>query len=112
MNKSAFINELKENLKSRDFIKIKVLIYELIVCEEWKKNVLPLLKGSLVGLNSYRTYIPIYHEAAVCNLLELLMFHRDTVESADQHILELIDYCYRKLLPLSAPKAPQSQPDV
>jgi hypothetical protein len=78
-------------LKTNEFVmetavtydKVKVLIYELIVCEEWKKNILPLLKPSLMGINSYRTYIPIYHEAAVCNLLELLMFHRDTVESAD-----------------------------
>ena len=84
--------------------KIKVLIYELIVSEEWKKNVLPLIKHDLIKLNSYRNYIPIYHETAVANLLELLMFHRDSVDSADNYILEVIDYCYRKLLSLSNKK--------
>lgn len=96
-------------MKSPEFImeisvtydKIKVLIYELIVSEEWKKNVLPLIKNDIIKLNSYRNYIPIYHEAAVVNMLEILMFHRDTVDSADNYILELIDYCYRKLVKLS-----------
>jgi hypothetical protein len=81
--------------------KIKVLIYELIVSEEWKKNILPLIKQDILNLNSYRNYIPVYHEAAVLNMLEILMFHRDTVDSADNYILELIDYCYRKLVKLS-----------
>ena len=42
----------------------------------------------------------MYHEAAVLNLLELVMFHRTAVESLDNYIFELIDYCYRKLIAL------------
>ena len=51
------------------FDKVKVLIYMLVVAEEWKKQVYPLVKGHLVNLNSYRHYLPLYHEAAVANLL-------------------------------------------
>jgi len=33
-------------------------------------------------------------------LLELVMFHRTAVDSLDNYIFELIDYCYRKLIAL------------
>lgn len=40
----------------------------------------------------------IYHEAVICNLLEVILYHRTAVDNADNYLLEMIDYCYRKLL--------------
>ena len=31
------------------------------------------------------------------NLLEVCLFHRTAIEASENYILELIDYCYRKL---------------
>ena len=83
------------------FDKVKALIYDLICSEVWKQNLLPLLKKDIVGLNSFRSYISIYHEAVTCNILEVILYHRTAVENADNYLIELIDYCYRKLLYLT-----------
>jgi len=79
------------------FDKIKALIFDLLVTEAWKGHVMPLMKDHLVNLSSYRPYLSVYHEAVVLNLLEICLYHRTAVECADNYILELIDYCYRKL---------------
>ncbi|KAL4477620.1 hypothetical protein ABPG74_002770 [Tetrahymena malaccensis] len=83
------------------FDKVKILIYDLIETEIWKQKVLPLLKNHILKINTYRSYIAVYHEAVVCNLLEVIMFHRTAVDSADEFLIELIDYCYRKLVHLT-----------
>jgi hypothetical protein len=80
--------------------KVKDLIYDLIVSEAWKHFVFPLLKEHLLALSSMKAYILLYHEAVVCNLLEIMLFHKITCEAADDALLELIDYCYRKLIKL------------
>ena len=38
----------------------------------------------------------MYHEASVCNLLEVFLYNRTACESADDVLVELIDYAYRK----------------
>jgi hypothetical protein len=37
----------------------------------------------------------------MANLLEILMYHRTAVDSSEEYLVELIDYCYRKLLTLT-----------
>lgn len=49
-------------------------------------------------MSTFRSYICVYHEASICNLLEVLMYHRTAVSSDEDALVELIDYCYRKLL--------------
>ena len=44
----------------------------------------------------------IFHEVTVANLLETILFHREAAENADDRILDLVDYCYRKLSQLVA----------
>ncbi len=41
--------------------------------------------------------IQCYHEAMICNLLEVAMFHEHVVESASGCMMELVDYCMRKV---------------
>lgn len=52
-------------------------------------------------LSTFRSYIAIYHEAVIVNVLEIIMYHRTAVESADDYLYEMIDYCYRKLVYLT-----------
>ena len=38
----------------------------------------------------------------VANLLETILFHEEVMENAEDRVLDLIDYCYRKLTHLIA----------
>jgi len=80
--------------------KVRDVVYSLIVSESWKNYLLPLLKDHLVKLSSVKAYVLIYHEAVICNLLEIMLFHKVACEAADDALLELVDYCYRKLIKL------------
>ena len=55
---------------------VETLIYDLLVSEAWKDNIFPLVKDSLNKTFSLKSYMLMYHEATVVNLLEILMFHR------------------------------------
>ena len=102
---------------------MKVLIYDLLCTEVWKAKLYPLLKSQLSEINSVRSYMTVsirkfqkslsaflflvlskliqlinqvYHEVSTVNFLEVLMYHRTACEGADDTLVELIDYCYRK----------------
>jgi hypothetical protein len=81
------------------FDKVNVLIHELLAIEVWKQKLLPLLKKHMAGkLDSVTVYMLLFHEANLANLLELLLYHDDVVESiSDDALLELVDWCHRKL---------------
>jgi len=40
----------------------------------------------------------MYHEASICNLLEVMLYHRTACENSEDALAELIDYCYRKMI--------------
>lgn len=82
------------------FDKLKDVIYDILMTEAWKQKVFPILLPSLHKTNSLRSYMSLYHEASVCNLLEVLLYNRSACENADDALVELIDYCYRKFLRL------------
>ena len=44
----------------------------------------------------------LYHEATVVNLLETVLFHEEAAQSGEDAMLDLADYCYRKLTYLVA----------
>ena len=77
--------------------KIRNLVTDLITSETWKDKVFPLIFEDVAKLSTIKSYICVYHEASICNLLEVILFHRTAVES-----VELIDYCYRKLVNITA----------
>jgi hypothetical protein len=77
---------------------VDTLIYDLLVTEAWKDNIFPLVKNKFSKEVSLKTYMMLYHEATVANLVEVLMFHKDTIEESQDHVIELIDFCYRKLV--------------
>jgi hypothetical protein len=52
----------------------------------------------LSKISSIRSYLTLYHEATVGNLLEIVLYHRTACDNSQDSLLELIDYCYRKFL--------------
>lgn len=77
--------------------KLPTLIFDLILIEAWKERIWPLLKAKIAKFSSLRTYIPVYHEASVANLLEVCLYHRTSCEEAGDALIDLVDFCVRKL---------------
>ncbi|NWT66706.1 ZMY10 protein, partial [Prunella himalayana] len=92
--------------------KIPVLIGELISVEVWKHKIFPVLcqLKDFKPRSTFPIYVVLHHEASIINLLETVFFHKEICESAEDSILDLIDYCHRKLTLLAArsTKAPAS----
>ncbi|XP_064352585.1 zinc finger MYND domain-containing protein 10 isoform X4 [Camelus dromedarius] len=84
--------------------KIPTLVEELIAVEMWKQKVFPVLcrLEDFKPQNTFPIYMVIHHEASIINLLETVFFHKEVCESAEDTILDLVDYCHRKLTLLVA----------
>ena len=41
------------------FDKMKLLTYDLLLCETWKDNVLPIIKKNLSDIDSMRSYMAV-----------------------------------------------------
>ncbi|MFT7800712.1 zinc finger MYND domain-containing protein 10 isoform X2 [Arapaima gigas] len=85
------------------FGKIPTLIREMILVEIWKLKVFSII-CQLQDFNPksmFPLYMVIHHEATIINLLETVMFHREPCEAAEELILDLVDYCHRKLTMLA-----------
>ncbi|XP_026204740.1 zinc finger MYND domain-containing protein 10 [Anabas testudineus] len=112
LNASAMHDEfVKELLVS--YGKIPVLVHELILIEVWKQKLFPILcqLQDFNPNNTFQLYMVIHHEATIINLLETIMFHKDSCDAADDSVLDLVDYCHRKLT-LLASKATHSQDNL
>ncbi|XP_019634170.1 PREDICTED: zinc finger MYND domain-containing protein 10-like [Branchiostoma belcheri] len=110
---SASSNEdefVKEFLVSYD--KIPVLIHELLTVEVWTQKIFSLLvRMDFQPSSTIPVYTVLYHEATIINLLETIMYHKDTCESAEDTMLDLLDYCYRKIVDLIA-RSPEEDEGV
>ncbi|XP_076773907.1 zinc finger MYND domain-containing protein 10 isoform X2 [Arvicanthis niloticus] len=86
--------------------KIPTLVEELIAVEMWKQKVFPVLcrLEDFKPQNTFPIYMVVHHEASIINLLETVFFHKEVCESADDQVLDLVDYCHRKLILLVARK--------
>lgn len=82
--------------------KMSTLVHDLLVSEAWKDNIFPLIKKDIANVTSIKSYMCLYHEATIVNLMEVMMYHRTAVESDEDALVELIDYCYRKLVNLTS----------
>nr|XP_032637352.1 zinc finger MYND domain-containing protein 10-like [Chelonoidis abingdonii] len=87
-----------------NYAKIPTLIEELISVEIWKHKVFPVLcqLEDFKPKSTFPIYLVLHHEASIVNLLETVFFHKEICESAEDTILDLIDYSYRKLTLLAA----------
>nr|XP_013799913.1 PREDICTED: zinc finger MYND domain-containing protein 10 [Apteryx mantelli mantelli]XP_013799914.1 PREDICTED: zinc finger MYND domain-containing protein 10 [Apteryx mantelli mantelli] len=89
------------------YAKIPVLIGELISVEIWKHKIFPVLcrLEDFKPTSTFPIYVVLHHEASIINLLETVFFYKEICESAEDSILDLIDYCHRKLTLLAARSA-------
>lgn len=60
----------------------QMLIVDLLVTAVWKKRILPIIKDGIRGFNSLKIYLAIYHEAVVCNMLEVMLYHYTAVKES------------------------------
>ncbi|RUS71390.1 hypothetical protein EGW08_020845 [Elysia chlorotica] len=103
LNMQAVVNaSAKEDEYVKDFFishdKITLLIKDLLMTEIWKQHIFPeLIDMEFKPKTTFSLYMVLYHEATVVNLLETMMFYKETCEVADDSVLDLVDYCYRKL---------------
>ncbi|XP_030585965.1 zinc finger MYND domain-containing protein 10 [Archocentrus centrarchus] len=103
LNASAMHDEFVKDLLV-SFGKIPVLVHEMILVEVWKQKVFPILcqLQDFNPDNTFPLYMVIHHEATIINLLETIMFHKDSCDAADDSVLDLVDYCHRKLTLLAS----------
>jgi hypothetical protein len=98
---SASQNEdefVKEFLISHQ--KVSVLIWELLAIELWKSHVfVRLIKMSAERQleQTFPCYVVLYHEVTLAGLLEIVLYHQDACEVAEDAMLDLADYCCRKI---------------
>lgn len=81
-------------------MQIADLIHELLVIEIWREEVFPKLVSKLSKLAELKAYMTVsaacldcllitvrlqlYHEATLCNLLEVVLFHQDACKAAGE----------------------------
>ncbi|KAH9510040.1 Zinc finger MYND domain-containing protein 10 [Bulinus truncatus] len=108
LNMQAIINAAakEEEFVKEYFIsygKIQLLIEDLLTTEIWKQKIFPeFIEMEFELKTTFPIYIVLYHEATVINLLETMMFYKETCEVAEDSALDLVDYSYRKLCFLAA----------
>jgi len=83
------------------FDKLTTLVHGLLSAEVWKAKVFPLIKKDVAQLSTIKSYMCLYHEASVVNLMEIMLYHRTACESSEDALVEVIDYCYRKFVNLN-----------
>jgi len=85
--------------------KLSVLIEDLLLTEVWRKEVFSvIMKTNFCPKSTIPLYMALYHEATLVNLLETLLYHEDIVESTDDVCIDLLDYCYRRLVQFTGVK--------
>jgi predicted Zn-ribbon and HTH transcriptional regulator len=77
--------------------KIKPLIKELFIINSFKSLIFPKIKKELSIGSSIKAYLCIYHEAVIVNLLENFFYSVTACLAADDHIVDIIEYCYKKI---------------
>ncbi|XP_070559668.1 zinc finger MYND domain-containing protein 10-like [Ptychodera flava] len=107
-NMQALLNASNEEDEFvKDFLisaeKIPVLIHELLAIEVWKQKVFSIImKMDFEPKTTFPLYMALYHEATLINLVETIFFYRESCEAAEDSVLDLVDYCYRKITALVA----------
>lgn len=82
--------------------KIPTLVNDLLTAEVWMSKIFPLIKSDVAKLSSIKSYLCLYHEASIVNLLEVMLYHRTACESSEDALVEVIDYCYRKFVAMTS----------
>ncbi|RKO94104.1 hypothetical protein BDK51DRAFT_18762, partial [Blyttiomyces helicus] len=84
------------------FDKMECLVHELLVIETWKARIFPKISDKIASEANMKAYFVLYHEATIANLLELMLFWKESCVAVGDSLLDLVDYCSRKFAVLSA----------
>ncbi|KAJ3156244.1 Zinc finger MYND domain-containing protein 10 [Geranomyces michiganensis] len=81
--------------------KMETVVYDLLLIDTWKKRVWPQIDAQKINSeNVLRVYFMLYHETTVLNLLEIVLYNEPSVTALGDSVVDLIDYCARKLVAL------------
>ena len=82
--------------------KVSVLIHELLVIEQWRKKIYPIIRDDVATKNPAAMYSLLYYEGILVNLLELIFWTEEGVCRADEDLLEVLDYLWRNIITLNS----------
>lgn len=86
------------------FDKLPILVHSLLSVEVWREHVYPCLLPYLANHGNttiiMRTFFILHNECVLSNLLECLLYHDYAAEALGDSLLDLIDYCSRRVTTL------------
>jgi hypothetical protein len=82
------------------FDKIETLLKELLNIEGWKEFAFPKMKEAVAKNSHLKAYFCLYHECVLLNLFEVFLYHEHVCEALGESLIEIIDYCMRKIMVL------------
>ena len=83
--------------------RLPTLIHHLLTLEAYAHHVTPHVLPRLAANSanrasaSMRLYLVLYQQPVLCNLLECLLYHSSLLTHSDESLVELVDYCVRKV---------------
>lgn len=80
------------------FDKVELLLRELLNIEAWKEFAFPKLKEQVAEKSHLKAYFCLYHECVLINLFEVFLYHEHVCEALGESLIEVIDYCMRKIM--------------
>ena len=80
-----------------DHEKLIPLIHDIFLMNSFKLTIFPEIKKQIANLSSIKSYLMLYHEAVLCNLLENFLYSITACEAADEYIVDIIEYAYNMI---------------
>ena len=75
----------------------KPLIKELYTINTFKYSIYPKIKEKIANYSSIKSYLILYHEACVVNLIENFLYSITACQAADDYIIDIIEYAYKMI---------------
>lgn len=77
--------------------KMEDLLHEMILCEAWREKVFPKVRNEVIEKSPLVGYFILFEEATLINFFEVCLFYESSCLSLGDSIIDLIDYCVRKI---------------
>ena len=75
----------------------KPLIKELYTINTFKYSIYPKIKDKIANYSSIKSYLILYHEACVVNLIENFLYSITACQAAEDYIIDIIEYAYKMI---------------
>ena len=92
--------------------KFKPLIEELFTMNAFKQCVYPHIVTEMANLSSIKSYLVLYHEACIVNLIENFVYSITACEAAADYIVDIIEYAYKMITKYLTYKAAHDKEQV